>query len=124
MRTYILSLLAILSFATPALAEWQHVGADDKAEFYIHQGDVRKNDGFAYAWFLRDHSEPLGGMKSFVMLAKVDCENTAFKQVQHIGFFGPKATGKHVNLPKLGWVKPARNATNAKVIRSACLDVI
>ena len=124
MRTYILSLLAVLLFATPALAEWQHVAADDKAEFYIYQGDVRKNDGFAYAWFLRDHLEPLGGMKSFVMLAKVDCENTAFKQMEHIGFFGSKATGKHVNLPKLGWVKPAKNATNAKVIRNACLDVI
>ena len=98
-RVYFLLLSASLLFASPTLAEWQHLGADDKADLYISQGDVRKNKGFVYAWFLRDQLEPLEGMKSFVLLAKVDCKTTAFKQIQHIGFWGPKATGKHVNLP-------------------------
>ena len=88
------------------------------------KGKVKKSNGFAYAWFLREHSKPVAGIKSFVMLAKIDCSNVTFKQIWHFGFHGPRATGKHVRLPELGWVKPRRNGTNEKVIKNACFEIV
>ena len=96
----------MLLFATPTLAAWQHLETNEKADFYIYRGEVKKSNGFVYAWFLREHLKPVAGIKSFVMLAKVNCSNAAFKQIWHLGFYGPKATGKHVRLPELGWIKP------------------
>ena len=123
-RIYCLSLSVILLFSTPTLAAWQHLGTNETADFYIYRGEVKKSNGFAYAWFLREHSKPVEGIKSFVMLAKVNCSNATFKQIWHLGFYGPKATGKHIRLPELGWVKPKRNGTNEKVIKNACFDIV
>ena len=114
----------MMLFATPTLAAWKHLEANEKADFYIYRGEVKKSNGFAYAWFLREHLKPVAGIKSFVMLAKVNCSNATFKQIWHLGFYGPKATGKHVRLPEFGWIKPKRNGTNDKVIKNACFEIV
>ena len=123
-RIYFSSLIAMLLFVTPTLAAWEHLGTNDTVDFYIYRGEVKKSNGFAYAWFLREHSKPVAGIKSFVMLAKVNCSNATFKQIWHLGFRGPRATGKHVRLPELGWIKPKRNGTNEKVIKNACFEIV
>ena len=123
-RIYYLSLFAVLLFASPALAAWQHLGTNEKADFYIYLGKVKKSNGFAYAWFLREHSKLVAGLKSFVMLAKVNCSNATFKQIWHLGFHGQRATGNYIRLPELRWIKPKRSGINEKVIKNACFEII
>ena len=123
-RLYYVSLAAVLLFASPALAAWQHLGTNEKADFYIYRGGVKKSNGFAYAWFLREHLKPVAGLKSFVMLAKINCSNATFKQIWHLGFHGPRATGNYIRLPELGWIKPKRNGINEKVIKNACFEIV
>ena len=45
LRTYFLSLMAILFFSASVLAEWQRVDLDDKADIYIYQCETQKMKG-------------------------------------------------------------------------------
>ena len=43
LRTYFLSLMAILFFSASVLAERQRVNLDDKAEIYVYLCEIQKN---------------------------------------------------------------------------------
>ena len=114
----------MLLFATPTLAARHHLETNEKADFYIYRVEIKKSNGFVYAWFFKEHSKPVAGVKSFVMLAKVNCSNAKFKQIWHLRFYGPRATGKHVRLSELGWIKPKINGTNKNVIKNAQFELV